>query len=110
MDVALYLFTGLCTSFICGDLSVLFPKPPPSPGSLAPQGPSACSFGSLLQTAFQSEGVLLDEGVQAQLRAAIPLLPMHRVLRSVKHVLLYLQSTVERFGQVSWPLSWVHIH
>ncbi|KAM7133116.1 nucleolar pre-ribosomal-associated protein 1 isoform 1-T1 [Molossus nigricans] len=76
------------------------PLPPPTPGSLAPQGPSACSFGALLQTAFQSEGELLDEGVQAQLRAAIPHLPMHHILRSVKHVLLYLQSTVERFGQL----------
>ncbi|XP_053513946.1 nucleolar pre-ribosomal-associated protein 1 isoform X2 [Artibeus jamaicensis] len=70
------------------------------PGSPAPQGPSASSFGALLQTAFQSEGGLLDEGAQAELRAAICRLPMHHVLRSVTHVLLYLRSTVERFGQL----------
>ncbi|XP_053772612.1 nucleolar pre-ribosomal-associated protein 1 isoform X2 [Desmodus rotundus] len=70
------------------------------PGSLAPQGASASSFGALLQMAFQSEGGLLDEGVQAELRAAIPRLPMHHILRSVTHVLLYLRSTVEHFRQL----------
>ncbi|KAM8813060.1 nucleolar pre-ribosomal-associated protein 1 [Rhynchonycteris naso] len=69
-------------------------------GGLAPQSPSACPFGTLLQTAFQSKDTLLDEGVQAQLRAAVPCLPMHRVLRSVTHVLLYLRTTVECFSQL----------
>ncbi|KAM5278399.1 nucleolar pre-ribosomal-associated protein 1 [Hipposideros larvatus] len=70
------------------------------PGSLAPQDPSASCFGALLQTAYESEGALLDEQVQEQLRAALPRLPLHRVLRSVKQVLLYLRSTVEDFGQL----------
>ncbi|XP_066226445.1 nucleolar pre-ribosomal-associated protein 1 isoform X1 [Saccopteryx leptura] len=69
-------------------------------GGLAPQPPSACPFGTLLQTAFQSKDTLLDEGVQAQLRAAVPCLPMHRVLLSVTHVLLYLRTTVECFSQL----------
>ncbi|XP_016063699.1 PREDICTED: nucleolar pre-ribosomal-associated protein 1-like [Miniopterus natalensis] len=60
------------------------PVPPRTPGSPAPQAPSACSFGALLQAAFRREGALLDAGV----------------LRAVTHVLLCLRSTVERFGQL----------
>ncbi|XP_043449674.1 nucleolar pre-ribosomal-associated protein 1 [Prionailurus bengalensis] len=71
-----------------------------TPGSLAPQGPPASSFSALLQTAYESEGALLDEQVQARLRAALPHLPMHQVLRSAKHLLLYIRSTVETFGQL----------
>ncbi|KAM5335146.1 nucleolar pre-ribosomal-associated protein 1 isoform 2-T2 [Glossophaga mutica] len=74
--------------------------PPQVMDGLAPQGPPASSFGALLQAAFQSEGGLLDEGVQAELRAAACRLPLHRVLRSVTHVLLYLRTTVERFRQL----------
>ncbi|KAK2490694.1 hypothetical protein MC885_003320 [Smutsia gigantea] len=70
------------------------------PGSLVPQGSAASGFTALLQTAYESEGALLDEDVQAQLRDALPRLPMHRVLRSAKHLLLYLRSTVENFGQL----------
>lgn len=72
---------------------------PPSP---APQDPPAPSFGALLQAAFRSEGqaALLDEAVQARLRDAVPRLPLHRVLLSVKHVLLYVRTAVERFRQV----------
>lgn len=88
------------------------PKALQTPGNPAPQGPTA-SFGALLQTAYASEGALLDARVQAELRAALPRLPMHGVLRSVKHVLLYLRTTVENFGQVSVaprPPPWVHTH
>ncbi|VCX39316.1 unnamed protein product, partial [Gulo gulo] len=71
------------------------------PGSsLAPQAPPAASFAALLQTAYESEGALLDEQVQAQLRAALPHVPMPQLLRSAKHLLLYLRSTVENFGQL----------
>lgn len=108
MNVSLYLFTRPCTFLIPCALSFLFPgccclpkQLQTPPGSLAPQDTSASCFGVLLQTAYESEGALLDERVQAQLRAALPRLPLHRVLRSVKHVLLYLGSTVENFGQVS---------
>uniref|UniRef100_A0A452UU67 URB1 ribosome biogenesis homolog n=1 Tax=Ursus maritimus TaxID=29073 RepID=A0A452UU67_URSMA len=71
-----------------------------TPGSLPPPGPPASSFATLLQTAYESDGGLLDERVQAQLRAALPHIPMHRVLGSARHLLLYLRSTVESFGQL----------
>ena len=44
---------------------------------------------------------LLDEGVQAQLRATLLRLPMHQALRAAKHLLLYIRSAVENFAQVS---------
>ncbi|XP_002929391.2 nucleolar pre-ribosomal-associated protein 1 isoform X1 [Ailuropoda melanoleuca] len=71
-----------------------------TPGSLSPPGPPASSFAALLQMAYESDGGLLDERVQAQLRAALPHVPMHRVLGSARHLLLYLRSTVESFGQL----------
>ncbi|XP_029794526.1 nucleolar pre-ribosomal-associated protein 1 [Suricata suricatta] len=70
------------------------------PGSLAPQGPAASSFAALLQTAYESEGGFLDEEVQARLRAALPQLQMHQVLRVATHLLLYIRSAVENFGQL----------
>ncbi|XP_049713737.1 nucleolar pre-ribosomal-associated protein 1 isoform X2 [Elephas maximus indicus] len=70
-------------------------------GSIAPPAPSLdSSFSALLKSAYESKDVLLDEGVQAQLQAAIPHLPLHQVLRAVKHVLLYLRTTVENFSQL----------
>lgn len=89
------VFLSFCPGFCC------LPKPFQTPGSLSPQGPPASSFSALLQTAYESEGALLDEQVQARLRATLPHLPMHQVLRSAKHLLLYIRSTVETFGQVS---------
>ncbi|CAK6442115.1 unnamed protein product [Pipistrellus nathusii] len=76
--------------------------PPQTPPSPAPEDPAARSFGALLQAAFRSEGqaALLDEEVQTQLRDAIPDVPMHRVPLSVKHVLLCLRTTAERFRQL----------
>ncbi|EPQ04265.1 Nucleolar pre-ribosomal-associated protein 1 [Myotis brandtii] len=75
---------------------------PQTPHSPTPQDPPAPSFGALLQAAFRSEdkAALLDEAVQARLRDAVPHLPMHHVLLSVKHVLLYLRTSVERFRQL----------
>ncbi|XP_020764535.2 LOW QUALITY PROTEIN: nucleolar pre-ribosomal-associated protein 1 [Odocoileus virginianus] len=85
-------------------------KAPPlqTSGSPAPPGPAAPSFSSLLQTAYagqdQGQGPgglpLLDEGVQAQLRAALLRLPMHQALRAAKHLLLYVRSAVENFAQL----------
>ncbi|XP_077935470.1 nucleolar pre-ribosomal-associated protein 1 [Halichoerus grypus] len=75
-------------------------SPLQTPGSLAPQGPPASSFAALLQTAYESEGALLDGQVQARLRAALPHVPMHQLLRSATHLLLYLRSTVQSFGQL----------
>ncbi|XP_023375485.1 nucleolar pre-ribosomal-associated protein 1 [Pteropus vampyrus] len=82
-------------------------------GSPGPHGPPTAAFGALLQMAYEKEGALLDEGVQAQLRAALPCLPMPQVLRAVKHVLLYLRATVENFGQLGRsagpPLLQLHL-
>ncbi|KAG8518530.1 Nucleolar pre-ribosomal-associated protein 1 [Galemys pyrenaicus] len=77
-------------------------SPLQTPDSLAPRDPQeeASSFSALLQGAYEREGALLDEGVQARLLAALPSLPMHRVPLAVKHVLLYLRSTVENFRQL----------
>ncbi|KAI4590180.1 hypothetical protein MJG53_001229 [Ovis ammon polii x Ovis aries] len=77
-------------------------------GSPAPPGSAAPSFSSLLQTAYASQDQgqgpgglpLLDEGVQAQLRAALLRLPMHQALRAAKHLLLYIRSAVENFAQL----------
>ncbi|XP_047651428.1 LOW QUALITY PROTEIN: nucleolar pre-ribosomal-associated protein 1 [Phacochoerus africanus] len=71
-------------------------------GSPATPVSPAPSFSTLLQTAYMGQGALplLDEGVQAQLQAALPRLPMHQALRSAKHLLLYVRSTVENFGQL----------
>ncbi|XP_054556286.1 nucleolar pre-ribosomal-associated protein 1 isoform X2 [Talpa occidentalis] len=68
--------------------------------SLAPQDLPTSSFSALLQGAYEREGALLDERVQAQLLAALPLLPMHRIPLAVRHVLLYLRSSVENFRQL----------
>ncbi|XP_012587730.1 PREDICTED: nucleolar pre-ribosomal-associated protein 1 isoform X2 [Condylura cristata] len=72
----------------------------PTLDGLAPQDPPASSFSALLQGAYEREGALLDEGVQAQLLAALPRLPMHQVPLAAKHVLLYLRSTVGNFRQL----------
>ncbi|XP_007939478.1 nucleolar pre-ribosomal-associated protein 1 [Orycteropus afer afer] len=70
-------------------------------GSIAPCAPSSdSSFATLLKTAYESKDALLDKGVQAQLQTAILHLPLRQVLRAVKHVLLYLRTTVENFSQL----------
>ncbi|XP_008066646.1 nucleolar pre-ribosomal-associated protein 1 [Carlito syrichta] len=69
-------------------------------GGLSSSAPSsASSFTTLLQVAYESQA-LRDEGVQVQLQAAVPQLPMPQVLRAVKQVLLYLRSTVENFSKL----------
>ncbi|XP_060054580.1 nucleolar pre-ribosomal-associated protein 1 isoform X2 [Erinaceus europaeus] len=73
---------------------------PQTPDSLAPQAPGTPTFSALLQAAYQREGGLLDEGVQAQLQAALLDLPLHQTLRTAKQLLLYLRSTVENFRQL----------
>lgn len=87
-------------------------QPLQTSGSPAAPGPAAPSFSSLLQTAYASQDqgqgpgglLLLDDGVQAQLRAALLRLPMHQALRAAKHLLLYIRSAVENFAQVSAAL------
>lgn len=92
-----------CRLDLSSGVTVLFLQLSQTPHSPAPQDPPAPSFGALLQAAFRREdkAALLDEAVQARLRDAVPHLPMHHVLLSVKHVLLYLRTSVERFRQVS---------
>uniref|UniRef100_A0A8C8SFU0 URB1 ribosome biogenesis homolog n=1 Tax=Pelusios castaneus TaxID=367368 RepID=A0A8C8SFU0_9SAUR len=70
----------------------------PSPALLPPDA----SFASLLKKAFERGGmVLLEDGVQAKLREAASQLQFQQLLLAVKHVLLYLKTTVENFGSLS---------
>lgn len=71
------------------------------PKDSAPQDPSATSFPALLQAAYERPGALLDIQVQLQLRAALPSLPLHRGPCTARHLMLYIRSTVDNFGQVS---------
>ncbi|XP_049623804.1 nucleolar pre-ribosomal-associated protein 1-like, partial [Suncus etruscus] len=75
-------------------------KLPPMPKDSAPQDPSATSFPALLQAAYERPGALLDIQVQSQLRAALPSLPLHRGPCTARHLLLYIRSTVDNFGQL----------
>uniref|UniRef100_A0A674JXR4 URB1 ribosome biogenesis homolog n=1 Tax=Terrapene triunguis TaxID=2587831 RepID=A0A674JXR4_9SAUR len=60
--------------------------------------PPDSSFPSLLKIAFERGGaVLLEDGVQAKLREAASQLQLQQLLLAVKHVLLYLKTTVENF-------------
>ncbi|XP_003797152.1 nucleolar pre-ribosomal-associated protein 1 [Otolemur garnettii] len=71
-----------------------------APGSSTPPvPPSASSFSTLLQVAYENQ-TLRDERVQEQLQVAVQHLPTHQALRAVKQLLLYLRSTVENFSQL----------
>ncbi|XP_055965198.1 nucleolar pre-ribosomal-associated protein 1 [Sorex fumeus] len=72
----------------------------PTPETSGPEDPSATSFPALLQAAYERKGALLDTEVQAQLRAALPGLPLHRGPLAARHLLLYVRSTVDNFGQL----------
>ncbi|XP_034626067.1 nucleolar pre-ribosomal-associated protein 1 [Trachemys scripta elegans] len=64
--------------------------------------PPDSSFPSLLKIAFERGGaVLLEDGVQAKLREAASQLQLQQLLLAVRHVLLYLKTTVENFGSLS---------
>ncbi|XP_050811957.1 nucleolar pre-ribosomal-associated protein 1 isoform X2 [Gopherus flavomarginatus] len=64
--------------------------------------PPDSSFPSMLKIAFERGGaVLLEDGVQAKLREAASQLQLQQLLLAVKHVLLYLKTTVETFGSLS---------
>uniref|UniRef100_A0A674K5J3 URB1 ribosome biogenesis homolog n=1 Tax=Terrapene triunguis TaxID=2587831 RepID=A0A674K5J3_9SAUR len=69
--------------------------------SREPIMPPDSSFPSLLKIAFERGGaVLLEDGVQAKLREAASQLQLQQLLLAVKHVLLYLKTTVENFSSV----------
>ncbi|XP_075398487.1 nucleolar pre-ribosomal-associated protein 1 [Tenrec ecaudatus] len=69
--------------------------------SIAPRAPApGAPFTELLKVAYEEEGALLHEGVEAQLQAAIPNIPLQQVPRAAKQLLLYLRTTVENFSQL----------
>ncbi|OXB68655.1 hypothetical protein ASZ78_014302 [Callipepla squamata] len=57
-------------------------------------------FTTLLKNAY-ARGTLLEDDIQAKLRDMASQLPSEQLLLGVKHVLLYLKSTVENFGTLS---------
>lgn len=58
-------------------------------------------FTTLLKRAYErGSNTLLEDGVQTKLRELASWLPPEQLLLGVKHVLLYLKSTVENFSSV----------
>ncbi|KAL9867510.1 nucleolar pre-ribosomal-associated protein 1 isoform 2-T2 [Geothlypis trichas] len=58
-------------------------------------------FATLLRSAYErGSSALLEEAVQGKLRDLAARLPPEQLLLGVKHVLLYLKSTVESFSRV----------
>lgn len=58
-------------------------------------------FSTLLKRAYErGSNTLLEDGVQTKLRDLASLAPPDQLLLGVKHVLLYLKSTVENFSSV----------
>lgn len=58
-------------------------------------------FTTLLRKAYErGSHVLLEDNIQTKLRDLASQLPPEHLLLGVKHVLLYLKSTVENFGNV----------
>lgn len=58
-------------------------------------------FATLLRSAYErGSSALLEEAVQSKLRDLAARLPPEQLLLGVKHVLLYLKSTVESFSRV----------
>uniref|UniRef100_A0A8C6N9L5 Uncharacterized protein n=1 Tax=Melopsittacus undulatus TaxID=13146 RepID=A0A8C6N9L5_MELUD len=59
-------------------------------------------FTTLLREAYErGSSTLLDNNIQTKLRDLASQLPPQQLLLGVKHVLLYLKSTVENFGNLS---------
>lgn len=64
---------------------------------------SDSSFFTLLKKSYQKGvAVLLDEDIQTKLNEAISQLQPQQLLLALKHVLLYLKTTVENFSSVSY--------
>lgn len=58
-------------------------------------------FTILLRKAYErGSNTLLEDDIQTKLRDLASQLPPEQLLLGVKHVLLYLKSTVESFGSV----------
>ncbi|XP_068038864.1 nucleolar pre-ribosomal-associated protein 1 isoform X1 [Anomalospiza imberbis] len=63
-------------------------------------------FTTLLKGAYErGSSTLLEDGVQTKLRDLASWLPPDQLLLGVKHVLLYLKSTVENFSSVGKTLG-----
>ncbi|NXN08847.1 NPA1P protein, partial [Indicator maculatus] len=59
-------------------------------------------FSTLLKKAYErGSNALLEDNIQTKLRDLASQLPSEHLLLGVKHVLLYLKSTVENFGSLS---------
>ncbi|XP_061857913.1 nucleolar pre-ribosomal-associated protein 1 isoform X2 [Colius striatus] len=59
-------------------------------------------FTTLLKKAYErGSNILLEDEIQTKLRDLASQLPAEQLLLAVKHVLLYLKSTVENFGSLS---------
>ncbi|NXA49095.1 NPA1P protein, partial [Nothocercus julius] len=59
-------------------------------------------FTTLLKKAYErGSSTLLEDDIQAKLRDLASQLPPEQLLLGVKHVLLYLKTTVENFGSLS---------
>ncbi|NXX80858.1 NPA1P protein, partial [Urocolius indicus] len=59
-------------------------------------------FTTLLKKAYErGSNTLLEDDIQTKLRDLASQLPLEQLLLAVKHVLLYLKSTVENFGSLS---------
>ncbi|KFU94949.1 Nucleolar pre-ribosomal-associated protein 1, partial [Chaetura pelagica] len=59
-------------------------------------------FTTLLKKAYErGSNTLLEDDIQTKLRDLASKLPSEQLLLGVKHVLLYLKSTVENFGSLS---------
>ncbi|TRZ15518.1 hypothetical protein HGM15179_011589, partial [Zosterops borbonicus] len=63
-------------------------------------------FSTLLKRAYErGSNTLLEDGVQTKLRDLASLAPPDQLLLGVKHVLLYLKSTVENFSSLGKTLG-----
>ncbi|XP_063275337.1 nucleolar pre-ribosomal-associated protein 1 isoform X2 [Prinia subflava] len=63
-------------------------------------------FTTLLKSAYErGSNALLEDGVQTKLRALASLAPPDQLLLGIKHVLLYLKSTVENFSSLGKTLG-----
>ncbi|NXB00486.1 NPA1P protein, partial [Cnemophilus loriae] len=63
-------------------------------------------FTTLLKRAYErGSNTLLEDGVQTKLRDLASCLPPEQLLLGVKHVLLYLKSTVENFSSLGKTLG-----
>ncbi|KAM6140617.1 LOW QUALITY PROTEIN: nucleolar pre-ribosomal-associated protein 1 [Pterocles gutturalis] len=67
-----------------------------------PAGALDSVFTTLLKKAYErGSNTLLEDDIQTKLRDLASQLPPEQLLLGVKHVLLYLKSTVENFGSLS---------